>query len=63
MAQSLKLKSKNAVAKLLRALEEKGYVRKSGKARGIEVLDQDGEAVSRGMLSVPLIGRITAFAD
>jgi repressor LexA len=60
MARSLKLKSKNAVAKLLNALEEKGYVRKSGKARGVEVLDQEGEAVSRGLLNVPLLGRITA---
>lgn len=60
IAVSLKLKSKNAVAKLLKALEEKGYVRKSGKARGLEVLDQEGEPISKGMLSVPLLGRITA---
>ncbi|HYC79943.1 MAG TPA: transcriptional repressor LexA [Candidatus Binatia bacterium] len=60
MAKSLKLKSKNAVAKLLNALEEKGYVRKSGKARGIEVLDREGEAISKGMLNIPVIGRITA---
>jgi repressor LexA len=60
MARSLKVKSKNAVAKLLSALEEKGYVRKSGKARGIEVLDPEGEAISRGMMSIPLIGRVTA---
>ncbi len=60
MATSLKLKSKNAVAKLVKALEEKGYVRKSGKARGIEVLDQEGEAISKGMLSIPIIGRVTA---
>jgi repressor LexA len=60
MAKSLKLKSKNAVAKLVNALQEKGYVRKSGKARGIEVLDQEGEAISKGMFSVPVIGRVTA---
>jgi repressor LexA len=60
MAKSLKLKSKNAVAKLLNTLEAKGYVRKSGKARGIEVLDPEGSPISRGMLSVPLLGRITA---
>lgn len=60
MAKSLKLKSKNAVAKLLNALQEKGYVRKSGKARGVEVLDQEGEAISKGMFSVPVIGRVTA---
>jgi repressor LexA len=60
MAKSLKLKSKNAVAKMLNALQEKGYVRKSGKARGVEVLDQEGEAISKGMFSIPIIGRVTA---
>ncbi len=60
MAQSLKLKSKNAIAKMLNALEEKGYIKKSGKARGIEVMDQEGSPVSRGMMNVPLLGRITA---
>lgn len=60
IAKSFKLKSKNAVAKLLNALEEKGYIRKSGKARGLEVLDQEGEAISKGMMSLPVLGRITA---
>jgi repressor LexA len=60
VAAALKLKSKNAVAKLLSALEEKGYIRKSGKARGIEVLDPDGEAIGKGLYSVPLVGRVTA---
>jgi repressor LexA len=60
MAAALKLKSKNAVAKLLRILETKGYIRKSGKARGIEVLNPEGEPLSRGMMSLPLIGRVTA---
>lgn len=60
IAKSFKLKSKNAVAKLLAALEEKGYIRKSGKARGLEVLDQDGGAMSKGMVSLPVLGHITA---
>lgn len=60
IAGKLQLKSKNAVAKLLNSLQEKGYIRKSGKARGIEVLNQSGEPVARGLISVPLIGRITA---
>lgn len=60
IAGSLKLKSKNAVAKLLRSLEDKGYIRRNSKARGIEVLNPEGEPISRGMLSVPLLGRITA---
>lgn len=60
IAHALRVKSKNAVAKLLKSLESKGYVRTSGKARGIEVLNQEGEPLSRGILSVPLLGRITA---
>ncbi|HYE22195.1 MAG TPA: transcriptional repressor LexA [Verrucomicrobiae bacterium] len=60
IATALRLKSKNAVAKLIKALEAKGYVKTTGKARGIEVIDRDGDPVMRGMLSVPLIGRITA---
>jgi repressor LexA len=60
IAKGLQLKSKNAVAKLLRVLEDKGYIRRSGKARGIEVLNPEGEPISRGLISVPLLGRITA---
>lgn len=60
MATGLKVRSKNAIAKLLTALESKGYIRRTGKARGIEVLNPEGEPLSRGMLSVPLLGRITA---
>lgn len=60
MATGLKVKSKNAIAKLLAALESKSYIRRTGKARGIEVLNPEGEPLSRGMLSVPLLGRITA---
>ncbi len=58
--KSLKLKSKNAVAKLLKILETKGFIKRSGKARGIEVLNPDGEPMGLGLISVPLLGRITA---
>jgi repressor LexA len=60
IARNFRLKSKNSVTKLLTALEEKGYIRRSSKARGIEVLNPEGEPVSRGLMSVPLLGRITA---
>ena len=60
MANGLRLKSKNAVSKLLKALESKGYIRRSGKARGIEVLNPEGEAMGLGMVSLPVIGRVTA---
>ncbi len=60
IAKGLKVKSKNAVSKLLNALEEKGYIRRSSKARGIEVLNPEGEAMGLGMISLPVIGRVTA---
>ena len=60
IATALKLKSKNAVAKLLRVLEDKGFIRRTSKARGIEVLNPEGDPIGRGLLSVPLIGRVTA---
>ena len=60
IAKSLSVKSKNAVAKLLRVLEDKGYIRRSGKARGIEVLNPEGDPIGLGMISLPVLGRITA---
>ena len=60
IAQNLRVKSKNGVAKLLRILEDKGYIRRTSKARGIEVLNPEGDPVGLGMISLPVIGRITA---
>ncbi len=60
MATFLKLKSKNAVAKLLDQLEEKEYIRVNGKARGIQVLDTIGESMHKGMFAVPILGNIQA---
>ena len=60
MATYLQVKSKNAVAKLLDALEAEGFIRTSGKARGIEVLKSLGESLQRGLVSVPLIGSVQA---
>ena len=60
MAEHLKVKSKNAVAKLLNALEAEGFIRTSGKARGIEVLKTLGESLEKGLISVPLLGNIQA---
>jgi len=60
MATFLKVKSKNGVAKLLNALEEQGYIKTSGKARGIEVLNSLGESLQKGLISVPLLGNIQA---
>ena len=60
MATFLKVSSKNAVAKLLNALELSGHIKTSGKARGISVLDSLGESLEKGLISVPLLGHIQA---
>src|ERR1700722_19157014 len=60
MATFLKVKSKNGVAKLLDALESEGFIKTSGKARGIEILDSLGESLQKGMFAVPLLGNIQA---
>lgn len=60
MAEFLKVKSKNAVAKLLNALEGGGLIRMSGKARGIEVLDSLGLPLEKGLVSVPVVGNVQA---
>lgn len=60
MATFLKVKSKNAVAKLLDSLEAEGFLKTNGKARGITVLDSLGEAMQKGFIKVPLLGHIQA---
>ena len=55
MAGGLKVKSKNAVAKLLKELEEKGYIKRDATARGIRVLDSLGRSLQKGLVSIPLI--------
>lgn len=60
MASFLKLKSKNAVAKMLRQLEDKEYISTNGKARGITVLQSLGESLQKGVFSAPIIGSVQA---
>ena len=60
MARALRVKSKNSVAKLISALEEKGFVKKDGSARGIRVFDQFGNEAKSGMVAIPLIGTVPA---
>src|SRR5579885_3473785 len=60
MATFLKVKSKNAVAKLLSALEEGQFIKINGKARGITVLDSLQESLEKGLVRVPLLGTIQA---
>ena len=60
MANYLQVKSKNAVSKLLEGLEDGGYIKTSGKARGITVLDSLQESLEKGLVSVPLVGSVQA---
>lgn len=60
MAAYLRLKSKNAVAKLLDQLEQKEFIKTNGKARGITVLDSIGQSLQKGMFAAPILGTIQA---
>lgn len=60
MATFMKVKSKNAIAKMLDTLEEEGFIKTNGKARGIEVLNSLGQSLIKGLVSVPLIGHVQA---
>ena len=60
MAKALKVKSKNAVVKLLKELEEKEYIKRDATARGIKVLDSLGRSLQKGLSSVPLLGDVPA---
>lgn len=60
MARALRVKSKNAVAKLLRSLEDHDLIKRDGTARGIRVRDEYGNEITAGAVPVPLIGTITA---
>lgn len=60
MATHLKVKSKNAVAKLLDALEQQGFIETNGKARGITVLNSLSESLQKGFIRAPILGSIQA---
>ena len=60
MAKALKVSSKNAVAKLLRALQEQGFIKRDGTARGLRVFDAFQNEVQAGAISVPILGSIPA---
>ncbi|MDP3741380.1 MAG: transcriptional repressor LexA [bacterium] len=60
MAKALKVKSKNSIAKLLAALEEKGFLKRDGRARGIKVFDEFGNEVESGLVAVPILGTVPA---
>jgi len=60
MTKALKVKSKNAVAKLLASLEKKELISRDSKARGIKVFDEFGNEIRTGSMSIPLLGSVPA---
>ncbi len=60
MAKALRVKSKNAIAKLLYGLEQGGLIKRDGTARGIHLRDEYGNEIMAGAIAVPLLGTITA---
>jgi repressor LexA len=44
----------------LDSLEEQGFIKTNGKARGIEVLNALGESLVKGLVAVPLVGNVQA---
>ena len=60
MAKALGVASKNAVAKLLRALEEQGFLKRDGTPRGLRVFDEFRNEILAGSWAVPILGSIPA---
>lgn len=60
MAKGLRVKSKNAIAKLLAGLEAEGLVKRDGTARGIKVRDEFGNEIRAGSVAIPLLGSVPA---
>lgn len=60
MAKALRVKSKNAIAKLLLALERERLVKRDGTARGLKVFDEFQNEVQAGTQAVPLLGSVPA---
>ena len=61
MKDSLSIKSKSGIHKLLSSLEDKGYIRKiPHKARAIEINDFKKSSIETDKTNLPFLGRIAA---
>lgn len=60
MAKALKVRSKNAAAKLLSALEREELVKRDGTARGLKVFDEFQNEIQAGSWAVPVLGTVPA---
>ncbi len=63
ICEAVNLKSTSSVHSHLETLEKNGYIRRDpSKPRAIEIIDEDFIPARRDMVSVPLIGTVTAGA-
>lgn len=60
MAAAVGVKSKNAVAKMLRKMEAMSLIERDGTARGIRVLNPEGQFLGATEVAVPLVGAVAA---
>ena len=60
MAKSMGVRSKNAIVKLLKELQDKGYIKRDSSARGIKVLQSLGRSLQKGISLVPVLGDVPA---
>ncbi len=56
-----KFKAIGSVQDYINVLQEKGYIRRTSKARDIEILDNAGiEVPDRNIVKIPIVGRVAA---
>lgn len=60
MAKAVGVKSKNAVEKMLRKLELFQLIERDSTARGIRLLNREGDFIGAGQFSAPVIGAVAA---
>lgn len=60
MAKAVGVKSKNAVEKMLRKLELLGLIERDSTARGIRLLNREGDLIGAGQFAVPVVGAVAA---
>ncbi|PIR96896.1 MAG: hypothetical protein COT91_04230 [Candidatus Doudnabacteria bacterium CG10_big_fil_rev_8_21_14_0_10_41_10] len=60
MAEEIGVSSKNAVFKMLKRLEQEKLIERDSTARGIRILNPEGDMVGPSGFSVPLVGTVTA---
>jgi len=60
MREHFGVSSDNSILKHLKALEEKGFIKKDGSSRGISMLDNIKERLSTNFISIPILGFVPA---